>query len=378
MIMNKDRKIIVFTGSRGEWGYLRPILAKLKEQSINFNIIVTNMHLESVHGSTKDEILKDGFSISKEIAMNISGIPDLNWSKSLGLLLFQLPDVINEFKPDIALIAGDRAETFIFSVACFYMNLPCAHIQAGELSGHKDGMARHAIGKLVNIHFASNEDAYERLIRFGEPEFRTYLTGAPQIDDIVSIDYTKKRLAEILSNLRLNSDNFIICIFHPSSDDSYVSQYMQIVNEYLNSKSINQIWILPNSDGGGNLLIDKILEFDKRFVRVCGNLNRNDFLHLLNYCKLLIGNSSTGILEAPALGTPSINIGFRQSGRIAAKSVQTIIDFSLDNFIKALNEVPELKKANYSLYGDGKSSMRIVEILLSVDLNDKLLNKYVE
>jgi len=368
----------VFTGSRGEWGYLRPVLEILQMNNIKFDIIVTNMHVEDLYGNTKKEIVNDGFKISRELYMNITGNADLNWAKSLGLLLLQLPDVINSLKPDIALIAGDRAESFIFSVACFYMNIPSAHIQAGELSGHKDGMARHAIGKLTNIHFASNADAYNRLIRFGESKFRTFLTGAPQLDDILSIKYSHTRLREIQSRFRMPNLAYTICIFHPSSDDPNILRYIKEVYKYLSKVKMHQIWVMPNSDGGGKEIADLILSFNREIVTIVSNLNRSDFLHFLNFSKVLIGNSSSGILEAPCLGTPSINIGFRQKGRLAPKSVKTLKTFSVNNFSRALKWAETIPKVNYSLYGDGKSSSRIVDILLSIPIDDKLINKYIE
>jgi GDP/UDP-N,N'-diacetylbacillosamine 2-epimerase (hydrolysing) len=373
-----ERKILVFTGSRGEWGYLRPVLFELRQRNIHFDIVVSNMHLEEVHGMTKNDIIQDGFEISKEIYMNISGNNSGNWSRSLGLLLFQVPDILNSFAPDIVLIAGDRAETFIFSIACFYMNIPTAHIQAGELSGHKDGMARHAIGKLANIHFASNEDAYSRLIKFGEAEFRTFLTGAPQLDDILSAAYSEEKRDLILSKLRLKNTEYVICIFHPSSDDPDVLETAKSVYNELETSELHQIWVLPNSDSGGSEIIQFIVNMNRRNVTIVNNLIRSEFLQLLYFAKVLIGNSSAGILEAPAIGTPSINLGLRQKGRIAAQSVFSLPRFQLNEFRRLLKKSMVFKRGNYSLYGDGKSSERIVDVLTGIQLNDKLLNKYVE
>ena len=174
----------IFTGSRGEWGYLRPVLEKMNKFKVNYKIIVSNMHLLADKGSTYREIEKDGFKINEKIYMNINGPDNISWSKSLGLLKFQLPDIFYKLGIDLLLIAGDRAETFIAASAAYYADIPIAHIQAGERSGHKDGMVRHAIGKLTHIHFASNLDAVNRLKKFGEQRFRINLVGAPQIDVI--------------------------------------------------------------------------------------------------------------------------------------------------------------------------------------------------
>ena len=171
-------KVLVFTGSRGEWGYLRPILQELKERSLKFEIAITNMHVDPAFGSTENEIYSDGFSVDYRLPMSVSFASDYAWMHSLGLLSLHLPQVIEKSRPDIILLAGDRAETMIMASLLYYSNIPIAHIQAGELSGHKDGLARHAIGKLAHIHFASNRDAEIRLLRLGEQNFRIYNTGA--------------------------------------------------------------------------------------------------------------------------------------------------------------------------------------------------------
>ncbi|MBN4075938.1 UDP-N-acetylglucosamine 2-epimerase, partial [Gammaproteobacteria bacterium AH-315-E17] len=165
-----SKRILVFTGSRGEWGYLRPILEKLKNSDHIVGLVVTNMHVDPAFGATEKEIIADGFNPDYRIYMNITGNTQTSWSRSLGLLGVQLPTVFDEFSPDLILLAGDRAETFVAATSAFYSDIIIAHIQAGELSGHKDGMARHALGKLAHVHFASNEDAADRLIRLGEEE----------------------------------------------------------------------------------------------------------------------------------------------------------------------------------------------------------------
>ena len=372
------RKILIFTGSRGEWGYLRPILEELERVDVEYNLVVSNMHLDEKYGDTGKEIEKDGFKIDDKILMNISGDKDLEWSKSLGLLLFQAPDIIKKYKPNIVLLAGDRAETFIFCTACFYMDIPVAHIQAGELSGHKDGMARHALGKFANIHFASNLDAYERLLRLGESKFRIFMTGAPQLDDIINIKYLESKLKAVLNKLRVSEKEFCLCIFHPTSDDKLITEKIKEVNIFLKSKSIHQIWILPNSDGGATNVLDTILNLERQNVSFSANLSREEFLHLLYYSKFLIGNSSAGILEAPCLGTPSINIGTRQTGRIQAKSVIQIDKPNSISLNKALNDVLKIERRNYSLYGDGKSAEKIVEVLKNISIDEKLLNKFLD
>ena len=376
----KKRRILIFTGSRGEWGYLRPVISQLKKNGNQTAIVVSNMHVDERFGSTKGEIEKDGFEIYDSIYMNIVAPNEMGWTKSLGLLMLQIPDVLNRFNPDIVLLAGDRAETFIFSIASFYSNYIIAHIQAGELSGHKDGMARHAIGKLAHIHLASNEDAKNRLIRLGEPKFRIFQTGAPQLDDIIKNKIKSDSIESIKKRLRINTKKkFVMCILHSSSDDPNVISYVNLINKLLMDKGFYQVWILPNSDSGSDKILKKILSLPKIELSLAKNFSRSNFIELLRNSEFLIGNSSCGILESPAIGLPSINLGLRQKGRVKAKSVFSVIKPTADNLNRTIDECLKINRnQNFSLFGDGNSSSKICNILQEIDLNKELRDKFLE
>ena len=180
------KKILILTGSRGEWGYIRPIMRIAQTRTdIQIVLVVTNMHLLSSFGNSYKEIEKDGFRIDYRINMSLDGYNHITQAKSLGICLMGLPDILDAEKPDWVLLAGDRGEQLMGAIAAAYTYTPTAHIQAGELSGNIDGMTRHAIGKLVHMHLASNEDAATRLKRLGEDPFRIFNVGAPQIDELV-------------------------------------------------------------------------------------------------------------------------------------------------------------------------------------------------
>lgn len=374
------RRILIFTGSRGEWGYLRPVISQLNKNGNKTAIVVSNMHVDERFGNTKGEIENDGFEIYDSIYMNIVAPNDVGWTKSLGLLMLQIPDVLNRFKPDIVLLAGDRAETFIFSIASFYSNYFIAHIQAGELSGHKDGMARHAIGKLAHIHLASNYDAKKRLIRLGEPKFRIFQTGAPQLDDIINNNIKSDSIDNIKKKLRINTKKkFALCILHCSSDDPDINDYVKLINISLIKKGFFQVWILPNSDSGSEQISLEILKLPKNELSIAQNFARANFIELLRNAELLIGNSSCGILEAPAVGLPSINLGLRQKGRVQAKSVFSILKPNKKNVMDTIDKCLKIdRKQNFSLFGDGNSSSKICNILEEIDLNAKLKDKFLE
>ncbi len=375
-----SKKILVFTGSRGEWGYLRPILEKFKDTDHEVRLAITNMHVDPSFGMTENEIIADGFQPHYRIFMNVSGDAKSAWARSLGKLGIELPNVFSDFSPDIILLAGDRAETFMAAVSAFYSNVIIAHIQAGELSGHKDGMARHALGKLAHVHFASNKDAADRLSRLGEEEFRIHTTGAPQLDNLLDKNEISN-ISDVCLKLRLKpSDRFCLCIVHPSSSDEQVSpaKFAKIIHEVLKARGLNQIWILPNNDSGSNDIVNEVTHLPKEFVRVTRNLARNDYVALLSNCEFIIGNSSSGILEAPSLGVVSINIGSRQTGRLRSRKVIDVPIASKESIDKAIDNVSsEQNTVIDKQYGDGNSSLKIVTILNNLVIDEKLKNKFL-
>lgn len=193
------------TGSRGEWGYIRPILRKIQErEDVTYCLVVTNMYLLSTYGSSYEEIEKDGFKIHYKVYMSLDGYSHATQAKSLAVFMMSLPDIIENEKPDWIVLAGDRGEHLMAAIVAEYTYTPVAHIQAGEVSGNIDNMARYAIGKFVHMHFASNEDAKIRLMKLGEEPFRVHNVGVPQLGELFSASYcileeTERKLCKNLS-----------------------------------------------------------------------------------------------------------------------------------------------------------------------------------
>lgn len=373
--------ITIFTGSRGEWGYLRPILEKFKRNKMSFSLFVSNMHLLAEKGSSYKEIENDGFHIDEKIYMNVNGPDDIAWPKSLGLLALQLPDLFSKYNTSLLLLAGDRAESLAAAMSAYYSEIPIAHIQAGERSGHKDGMARHAIGKLAHIHFASNEDAANRLVEFGEQDFRIFEVGAPQIDDMLSERlFNLKILRSKISALK---DKFALCVMHPTSENpEECANYIKMIDKACRSNNIQQIWIYPNNDSGSNLIVDEISKYKSNDSIYFRNLERKMYLSLLQQSSFIIGNSSSGILEAPSFKKMSINLGKRQQDRLQAESVIHIdhpsfknISFEIANILDG--KYSQNAKNAINPYGQGDSSQKIVKILKELNLDSKLTSKYV-
>ena len=375
-------KLLFFTGSRSEWGYIRPLLNLCKREKINFKICATNMLLLDSFGLAKKEIEKDGFKVNEEIFMALDGYNNTTMTKSMGVLLQSFTDTLSREKPTWLLVAGDRGETLIATIAAAYMNIPIAHIQAGELSGNIDGQARHAIGKFAHLHFASNFDAALRLKKLGEQDFRIFNYGAPQLDDLRDDNYVNlnKKYFEKKFNLDFKK-NYCISVYHPVVEEEKKNEKMFLnYQKNINNLEINKIWICPNNDSGGNFIKKQIYLKRGADDFVFENLPRHEYLSLLKNSKFIIGNSSSGILESASFKIPCINIGRRQNKRLRAKNVIDIKYLNKKNLRIAINKINSksfrsmLKKLK-NPYGDGFSSKKILQEILNTKINEKLLYK---
>ena len=318
-------KICVVTVSRGEWGYLRPILSELNERNIDFELFVTNMHLQPENGESWREIVQDGFNIAEKIPLKLDGIEQVSWPSSLGGLISILPKLFFDYEIELLSVAGDRAETLASVLAAYYSNIPIAHIQAGERSGSKDDMARHAIARLATIHFSSNEDATKRLINSGEEEHRAFEVGAPQLDDMVR-DEPHLNLNNLknqwLREFVASKAPFALCVYHPTIEDLEMqNDIVERISLGVSKFGLNQIWLYPNNDLGSREVANQIDQLRSKSIFRARNLNRRDYLSLLKFSEVIIGNSSSGIIEASIFRTPTINIGSRQNARLQPKSV---------------------------------------------------------
>ena len=372
-------KLLFINGSRGEWGYIRPVVNKCIEFGINYSICATNMLLLPNYGTLVEEIKEDGFQVDDEIYMSLEGNNHFTMSKSLGVFLMSFSDILLRQRPDWVVLAGDRGEQLMGAIACAYTYTPVAHIQAGERSGNIDGTARHALGKFVHLHFASNHDAAERLLKLGEQPFRVCNVGAPQLDDIKK-DFISN--TDHLSKVfKINkNEHFLLVALHPVTEELHLAEeQITVLVKALHAFNLKKIWILPNNDAGSETIRRTLLFHRSADIQVYDNLTRSEYLGLLQNCRAIIGNSSSGLLEAPTFQTPAVNIGRRQNNRIQGKNVINS-DFDLDKCVKAIKKAisPQFHKTirgTCNPYGDGKSSERILEILQNTTIDNKLLTK---
>lgn len=378
------RKIACILSSRATYGYSRPVMRLIKKsKKLELAVIVTGMHLLKEYGLSVNEIIRDGFKIAAKVDMTVGGDSGAAWAKSLGLEMQSLAQVFSMIKPDIILVEGDRAEQLIATVTGAYMNIPVAHLQSGDVSGHIDGSARHAITKLCHIHFPACEDSAKRVLNMGEEKWRVFNVGAPQLDEIVHGKKISKPLLEKNLGFSLSSP-LLVVIQHPVLVEVTDARRQMIETmEAIRSLGFHTVVIYPNIDAGGEEMIKVIREYEKLpFLHTFKNIDRILFLNLLRYASALVGNSSCGILEAPSFKLAAINIGTRQRGRMQAANV---INVSYDKkhitaaVKKALFNKNFQKRLSRCVnpYGDGKSAARVVKILETIPLTPALLDKKI-
>lgn len=381
----KKRRILLTLESRATYGYSRNVLREIKKyENLEPLTLVTGIHLIDDLGSSIDLIENDGFIISSQVELEPKECDgNARWSIAMGKAIADFAKEFKRLKPDIILLFGDRGETISLCIAAAYMNIPIAHVQAGDKSGHIDDAARYAIAKLSHIHFASCADSAERVRKLGEQDFRIHNVGAPQLDDIEGRVFPREDY-QIGKDTIFKDEKYFMIIFHPvfieeDEIDEQLSNIRKALEEY---KEYKFIWIYPNSDFGYEKIIKFISNITSKNYIFTENLDRDLFLAILANSSALIGNSSSGILEAPSFNIPVINIGNRQRGR---QQADNIINCGYDHegiqdaINHALTDQMFIEKCSKSInpYGDGKSSKRICDILEFVDIDKKLLDKQI-
>lgn len=380
--MNTKRRILVTMESRATIGYSANVIRAIqRDPRLELATLVTGMHLVEELGNSIDLIRAEGFPISAQVPMHAADQSRGAWSRALGNGIAGFADAFEKLAPDVVLLSGDRVETFGCCVAAAYMGVPIAHIQAGDKSGHIDDAARHAIGKFAHIHFASCEDSVSRLRSMGEQEFRIFNVGAPQLDSIVGRDFSADSI-DLGDGLIDLSKPYLLVLQHPvlTEVDDARSQMEATIQACLSSE-LPVMWIYPNSDLGYRQIIEVAGRFSSSGeVRILRNVARDHFLTLLANCGALVGNSSSGLLEAPSFRIPVVNVGNRQRGRPQAsniincgysdKAIAAAIDTALhDSAFRATCATA------VNPFGDGKSSDRICEVLRDIPIDARLMDK---
>lgn len=340
------RKICVVTGTRAEYGLLSRLMRMIKDsQDTHLQVIATNMHLSPKYGNTYQEIEKDGFTIDVKVPIIDETAPDnaITTVKSMATALSGFADAYNTLKPDLVVLLGDRYEILAAATAALIERIPIAHLYGGEVTeGAYDDAIRHSITKMSQLHFASTEAYRQRIIQMGEQPDRVFYIGAVGVENVKRLPLMNKN--EIEKEIDFTIDNNTILVtYHPvtlgnrtAKDD--IDDFIAVLEE---RKDLRVIFTMPNSDTGGQFIVDAINEFVKR------NSNRSKaykslgvvrYLSVMKQVAAVVGNSSSGIVEVPSFGIPTLNIGDRQKGRIQAESTYNCLP-DKDSVFKGLDMV---------------------------------------
>ena len=376
----KKRKIAIIAGSRGEYGYFRPVIKEIeKHPNLDYGIIASNMHVLDAFGSSINEIKRDGLKIHASVFNTLDGYNHLTMVKSLSIFMIQLPEILKQMEADMVLLAGDRGEQLIASIVGAHLYMPVAHIQAGEVSGNIDGVSRHAITKFAHIHFAANDDAAKRVLKMGEEKHRIFNVGAPMLDELVNDFVTPKE--EIYKKFNLKHGKPIILLVQHSVTEEFndTARQMQETMEAVKRFGYQTVIILNNSDAGSTTMRRTVLEHKTPEMQVFPNVKRQDYAGLMKVASELVGKSSRGIIEAPTFKLPAVDIGNRERGRLCGINV-IHVPHDADKIAAAIRKAlspafrAKMQKCT-NPYGDGKSSKRITDILATIPIDDTLLVK---
>ena len=379
------KKICVVTGTRAEYGLLRWVIEGIKNSaSLELQLVVTGMHLSPEFGLTSKEIEKDGYNIDREVEMLLSSDTSSGITKSIGLGLIGFSDALIELKPDMLLVLGDRYEIFAAASAAMIARIPIAHLHGGEATeGLIDEPIRHSVTKMSHLHFVAAEEYQQRVIQLGEDPERVFLVGGLGIDNIKKLKLLDRASLEESLDIKFKEKNILIT-FHPVTleKNSTKHQMKELLAALEDMGNTQLIFTMPNADTDGRVLFKLINEFVSTHENACvfTSMGQLRYLSCLNYIDMVIGNSSSGIIEVPSFKKATINIGDRQRGRIKAESIldcepkksaikKTITAVYSQEFQTKLSNV-------INPYGSGGASHAIIEVLEKTDLRNILKKQF--
>lgn len=372
--MKKVRKIVFLTGTRADFGKIKSVLLKLQaSEQFELHIFITGMHMLKKYGATHEEVTSYKFvNTHKFINQNHYDSMDSILAKTVS----GFSDFIKETEPDIIVVHGDRVEALAGAIVGSLNNICVCHIEGGEVSGTVDELIRHAVSKLSHFHFASNLDAQRRLKQLGEEESSIFIVGSPDIDIMISKDLPT--ISEVLQRYEIPFDEYGILLFHAVTTE--VEQFFKISHDLVDAiieSEKNYVVIFPNNDKGSDFVLDAYKKFKSypERIRVFPSVRFEYFLTLLKFSQFMIGNSSSGIREAPYYGVPSINIGTRQSGRSQSEYI-TNSSYKKEEILDKISTIHLCKYEPQMEYGSGDSADKIFETLRRDFIWDRTTQKY--
>ena len=379
---DKRRRIVAVTSSRADYCHLFWPMRDLQSSGeVDLRILALGPHLSPEFGLTVREIERDGFTVEERVECLLSSDTDVGMAKTIGLATLGLADVLGRLRPDLLLLIADRFEMLAPASAALALRIPVAHIEGGEVSeGAIDDAVRNALTKLAHIHFTTTETARRRVLAMGEEGWRVHRTGAPSLDHLRR--QTLLGRAEVEAELGLKLDQpTVLVAYHPVTLLRDTTIEAAAVFGALERLPQQIVFSFPNADAGSRALIRRAREFCARRAdaHLFVNLAAVKYWSLLKEVDLLVGNSSSGVMEAASLKKPAVNIGKRQRGREHARNVLDAVP-ETDSILECVRRAlaPDFRASLEGLinpYGDGRASERIVEVLTTVPLGEKLLTK---
>lgn len=380
-----SRKICVVTGTRAEYGLLRWVMEGIRRRpELELQLVVTGMHLSPEFGSTYREIEGDGFRIDRRVEMLLSSDTPVGVATSMGIGLAGIATALNELSPDVMVLLGDRFEILSAAAAGLVSRIPIAHLHGGETTeGAFDEAIRHSVTKMSQLHFVAAEEYRRRVIQLGEQPERVYVVGGLGIDGIKRLPLLDRKALEAALQCSLGSRSMLIT-FHPSTleNDTASAQMTELLAALEGQSDTRLIFTMPNADTGSRGIAELIREFVATHENAVAfeSLGQLRYLSSLRHVDVVVGNSSSGLTEAPTFGKATVNIGERQRGRLKAASVidapperraiaEAIAKASSADFQSGL---PTVRNP----YGDGGASDRIVDILATVSLAHILMKQF--
>jgi GDP/UDP-N,N'-diacetylbacillosamine 2-epimerase (hydrolysing) len=371
------RKVSYVTGTRADFGLMKNTLLAIQQHSLlSLGVLVTGMHLLPAYGETWREIEASGIAITAKVPVNLTGGSGTEMAHALGMQVVGFTQALTNDRPDMLMLLGDRGEMLAGAIAAIHLNIPIIHIHGGELSGTVDESIRHAISKLSHYHFASTTKSRERLIRMGEKAEQIFVTGAPGLDEIhqtVLLDRPTLFNAFGLDQ----SQAFVLVLFHPVVQQAgQAAAQTRALMDAVFKTAVQSLVIMPNADAGGHDIAQVIKEYGaaEKFITAI-HVKRREFLSLLAYAQVMIGNSSSGIIEAASLGTPVVNIGDRQNNRERNSNVIDVTAVESD-ILSGIKKALSMKGQQWeNVYGDGTASNRITDSLMTISLDSRILEK---
>ena len=376
------RKICVVTGTRAEYGLLCRLMRLIQESSdTQLQVIATNMHLSPKYGNTYQEIEKDGFTIDCKIPIIDENAEDnaVTTVKSMATALSGFAEAYNTLKPDMVVVLGDRYEILAAATAALIERIPIAHLHGGEVTeGAYDDAIRHSITKMSHLHFTSTEEYRKRVIQLGEQPDRVFYVGAPGVENIKKFPLLSKEEVEESVNFKLD-ENTVLVTYHPVTLGEHTAE--KDIKEFIGALEeridLRVFFTMANSDTGSQSIVDAINEFvtnnaDRAIA--CKSLGIKRYLSVMKYAGAVVGNSSSGLLEVPSFGIPTLNIGDRQKGRMAADSVYNC-ETDKDSILKGLDVImsPAFKKKaaeTHNPYEKDNTSEEIFNVISTYPLEE--------